>query len=157
MLITRYGETGSGKTFSLIGSGEGTDDNVDRGLVYRSLEALFDSTSLDVEMKSKFELSMIDIYNDGIKDLFQPQGVDTQHRVELIVEKRGFVIENMVRHPIASVTEAMYALEHGLEMRRVADFENSDLSSRSHLIIIVKVSLVHLLIEYFIMHQFFIA
>jgi hypothetical protein len=91
---------------------------------------------------------MIDIYNDNVRDLFQRHEIEPrslpQSRVDLVAEKRGFVLENLTLHPISSMAEAVEALDHGLKMRRLADFDDSDVTSRSHLIIVVKVNLYHL-------------
>lgn len=128
----------------MIGSGRGSDDNTERGIVYRALEALFDSTNLDVEIRSTFKLSMIDIYNDSIKDLFQPHEMEpsslSQSRVEPVLDKRGFVLENLTFCSITSMVEAINALDHGFKIRRLGAFDESDKASRSHLIIVVKVN-----------------
>lgn len=62
--IFAYGQTGTGKTFTM----EGPPEN--RGVNYRTLEELF-RTSEDRQGVMKYELlvSMLEVYNEKIRDL----------------------------------------------------------------------------------------
>lgn len=62
--IFAYGQTGTGKTFTM----EGTPDN--RGINYRALEELFRSSSERSSMIIyKFSVSMLEVYHEKIRDL----------------------------------------------------------------------------------------
>ena len=62
--IFAYGQTGSGKTFTM----EGTPEN--RGVNYRALEELFRSSKEMSSMKRyDFSVSMLEVYNEKIRDL----------------------------------------------------------------------------------------
>lgn len=62
--IFAYGQTGTGKTFTM----EGTEDN--RGVNYRTLEELFNMAE---ERKETFRyhisVSVLEVYNEQIRDL----------------------------------------------------------------------------------------
>lgn len=62
--IFAYGQTGTGKTFTM----EGTPEN--RGVNYRTLEELF-RVSKDRNGIMRYELfvSMLEVYNEKIRDL----------------------------------------------------------------------------------------
>lgn len=62
--IFAYGQTGTGKTFTM----EGTPEN--RGVNYRTLEMLFNlSSERSSIMKYELSVSMLEVYNEKIRDL----------------------------------------------------------------------------------------
>lgn len=62
--IFAYGQTGTGKTFTM----EGTPEN--RGVNYRALEELFRSSKeRGSSEKHEFSVSMLEVYNEKIRDL----------------------------------------------------------------------------------------
>lgn len=62
--IFAYGQTGTGKTFTM----EGTPEN--RGVNYRTLEELFKiSRDRSSTMKYELSVSMLEVYNEKIRDL----------------------------------------------------------------------------------------
>ena len=62
--IFAYGQTGTGKTFTM----EGTETN--RGVNYRTLEALFDTVEGRKDTFSfNISLSVLEVYNEQIRDL----------------------------------------------------------------------------------------
>lgn len=62
--IFAYGQTGTGKTFTM----EGTPEN--RGVNYRTLERLFSlSSERSSIMKYELFVSMLEVYNEKIRDL----------------------------------------------------------------------------------------
>lgn len=62
--IFAYGQTGTGKTFTM----EGTHEN--RGVNYRTLEELFRiSNERSSVMKYELFVSMLEVYNEKIRDL----------------------------------------------------------------------------------------
>ena len=62
--IFAYGQTGTGKTFTM----EGTPEN--RGVNYRALEELFKSSIERSSMiRYEFSVSMLEVYNEKIRDL----------------------------------------------------------------------------------------
>ena len=66
-LSFRFGQTGSGKTYTMEGQGPGDDSNPDRGLLYRAVETLFDVASMDVEVRTTIQISMMEVYNERIR------------------------------------------------------------------------------------------
>lgn len=62
--IFAYGQTGTGKTFTM----EGTPEN--RGVNYRALEVLFNtSATRSSDVAYGFSVSMLEVYNERIRDL----------------------------------------------------------------------------------------
>lgn len=62
--VFAYGQTGTGKTFTM----EGTPER--RGVNYRTLEELFRiSEQRDGDMKYEIFVSVLEVYNEKIRDL----------------------------------------------------------------------------------------
>ncbi len=65
--IFAYGQTGTGKTFTM----EGCEGN--RGVNYRTLEELFHVVSLRQGLiKYEISVSVLEVYNEQIRDLLAP-------------------------------------------------------------------------------------
>lgn len=65
--IFAYGQTGTGKTFTM----EGTTDN--RGVNYRTLEELFHVAELrKAQFNYEICVSVLEVYNEQIRDLLAP-------------------------------------------------------------------------------------
>ena len=64
--IFAYGQTGSGKSYSMMGYGE------DKGIIPRAVAKIFDriSDTADATTTYHVECSMLEIYNEQIRDLF---------------------------------------------------------------------------------------
>ena len=71
-----YGATGSGKTFTMTGSAEHP------GVMPRAIEELFSRSAKEKdELKWRFSLVYVEIYNERVKDLLNPMsGVDLDVR-----------------------------------------------------------------------------
>ena len=63
--IFAYGQTGTGKTYTLFGEGK---DSSTKGITELALEQIFDSDILR-ENQCKLYFSMIELYNENIYDL----------------------------------------------------------------------------------------
>lgn len=65
--IFAYGQTGSGKTYTMEG-----DEGPSRGVYSRAMEALFEMSNrreLSAEASYTFKMSVVEIYNDTVRDL----------------------------------------------------------------------------------------
>ena len=84
--IFAYGQTGTGKTFTM----EGTPDN--RGVNYRTLKNLFEIMK-ERENRYSYEISVsvLEVYNEQIRDLLVPasQNASTAKRYIRFVDSRA--------------------------------------------------------------------
>ena len=67
--IFAYGQTGCGKTFSMMGIP--SDENL-KGIIPRTFGHFVDIMKSESNMKFLLRLSFIEIYNEEIRDLFDP-------------------------------------------------------------------------------------
>ena len=149
--IFAYGQTGTGKTHTIIGPLESLfdDKNENFGLIPNILNFLFEqkeeakkiikeSTKEKVE-KADYNLSCscIEIYNEQLIDLLNN---NTQfEKADEILKiredpKKGMYIENLTEQEINSAKKAKELLISGFKNRHVASTSMNRESSRSHLI-----------------------
>lgn len=73
--IMAYGQTSSGKTHTMLGPS--IDDDENKGIIPRMVQGIFEkieSAAEDIEFSVK--VSMIEIYNEKIRDLLNPEKVN---------------------------------------------------------------------------------
>ena len=150
--IFAYGQTGTGKTHTIIGPLESLfDDNNDNfGLIPNILNFLFNNkeeatniiraSSKEKAEKIDYSLSCacIEIYQEHLIDLLSSNknGFEKDDDVLKIREdpKKGMYIENLTELEISSAKKAKEALISGFKNRHVASTSMNRESSRSHLI-----------------------
>lgn len=77
--VLAYGQTGTGKTHTLLNLGasptaHGNDANTDRGLVVRAVEDLFCKAAEDPERRTEVAVSYVQVYNEEVYDLLGDDG-----------------------------------------------------------------------------------
>lgn len=91
--VFAYGQTGSGKTYTMTG---GTEKYADRGIIPRALQLLFRTTSQDVHHTYNVHCSFMEIYNEKIYDLLDPQHesrpLDQLESVKMRTDEDGSII-----------------------------------------------------------------
>ncbi len=71
MITNRYGQTGTGKTYTM--EGELTNEEK-RGLVPRAAQELFQRLSVKKETEASVTCSYLEIYNEDLTDLLAESG-----------------------------------------------------------------------------------
>ena len=149
--IFAYGQTGTGKTHTIIGPLESLfdDKNENFGLIPNILNFLFEQKEeakkiIKESSKEKVEkidynlsCSCIEIYNEQLIDLLNNNNqFDKADEILKIREdpKKGMYIENLTEQEINSAKKAKELLISGFKNRHVASTSMNRESSRSHLI-----------------------
>jgi kinesin family protein C2/C3 len=135
--IFAYGQTGTGKTFTM----EGTQH--DRGVNYRTLENLFRIIKAR-EHRYNYEISVsvLEVYNEQIRDLLVPasQSASAPKRFEIRQLSEGnHHVPGLVEAPVKSIEEVWDVLKTGSNARAVGKTTANEHSSRSHCIHCVMV------------------
>eukprot|EP00803_Ostreobium_quekettii_P003237 evm.model.scf_359.6 EVM.evm.TU.scf_359.6 scf_359:28323-37645(+) len=132
--IIAYGQTGTGKTYTM----EGTMDGSERGIIPRAVEDIFSCIENDPDPSSKYlvRASYLQIYNDIISDLLK----EGRHNL-LIREdhKRGVYVEGLSEWVVRSPSEVYSLMEQGAQQRATGTTKMNEISSRSHAILIIIV------------------
>lgn len=126
--IFAYGQTGAGKTYSMMG-GEN-----DRGIIPRLCGALFDevkqrSTNLH---KWSIEISYMEIYNEQVFDLLSPSSSKTKGMRIRNHKTIGPYVEGLSRFAVGDYDTLETFMKKGNEVRSTAATKMNDTSSRSH-------------------------
>ncbi|XP_071725501.1 kinesin-like protein KIN-14S [Rutidosis leptorrhynchoides] len=133
--IFAYGQTGTGKTFTM----EGTAEN--RGVNYRTLEELFRvSEERSDIMKYQLFVSMLEVYNEKIKDLLVDDADQHTKKLEIKQSAEGTQeVPGLSEVPVHKTDEVWDLLKSGSRVRSVGSTNANELSSRSHCLLRVTV------------------
>ncbi|CAN8255730.1 unnamed protein product [Cochlearia groenlandica] len=133
--IFAYGQTGTGKTFTM----EGTPEN--RGVNFKTLEELFRcSESRSRLMKFELSVSMLEVYVDKIRDLLvdntnlPPKTLEVKQSAEGTQEVPG-----LVEAQVFNTGDVWDLLKKGYGVRSVGSTAANEQSSRSHCLLRVTV------------------
>ena len=137
--IFAYGQTGAGKTYTMLGQGMSEDtnafhtDNEDRGLQPRCIEYLFWKCQQDTERNQSNEhlikCTYIEIYNEQIIDLLNNSSGNLQLREDL---KKGPYIDGITEEISYKLEDTIDLLKKGARNRHVGETQMNLESSRSH-------------------------
>ncbi|XP_053658047.1 osmotic avoidance abnormal protein 3 [Anopheles marshallii] len=135
--IFAYGQTGCGKshtmqgtTYNLSAADPNNANNI--GIIPRSFEHIFEAISLANELRYLVLVSYLEIYNETIRDLLQPQ---TQPAGSLQIKEipgEGVTVQNLSLHTVHGMKECIELLELGAKNRMVGATLMNIESSRSH-------------------------
>ncbi|CAG9462123.1 unnamed protein product [Pedinophyceae sp. YPF-701] len=132
--IFAYGQTGSGKTHTMQGVPEDPDL---RGVIPTAFNHVFSSIARNQEKTHMVRASMLEIYNEEIRDLLgrdQSKKLDMRESVE-----KGVYIDGLTSFTVSCVAELMTVLNVGSKNRTVGATKMNQDSSRSHSIFTLTV------------------
>ncbi len=129
--VLAYGQTASGKTFTVRGT-EGSP-----GLIPLSITEIFKETAKVKDRNFRIKVSFIELYNETINDLLK-EGNDS---LEIGEDRRGVgtFIKGLTCSEVTSLPEAMRFLQDGDRRKKVAETSMNTQSSRSHTIFQLKI------------------
>jgi kinesin family protein 11 len=138
--IFAYGQTGTGKTYTMSGDMNDTYGMLSdaAGIIPRALHALFTKLEID-DAECSVKCSFIELYNEELRDLISP---DDNSKLKIYEDnsKKGHsatVVQGMEESHIKSAVEGVKLLQDGSFKRQVAATKCNDLSSRSHTVFTV--------------------
>ncbi|KAL2523662.1 Kinesin-3 [Abeliophyllum distichum] len=145
--IFAYGQTGSGKTYTMMGKSRLHDQ---KGLIPRTLEQVFE-TRQDLQSqgwKYEMQVSMLEIYNETIRDLLIPNrsGFDTSRtensgkQYAIKHDANGNThVSDLTVVDVRSSNEVSYLLERAAQSRSVGKTQMNEQSSRSHFVFTLRI------------------
>ncbi|KAL0876860.1 hypothetical protein Bca101_026565 [Brassica carinata] len=148
--IFAYGQTGSGKTYTMMGRPEMTEQ---KGLIPRSLEQIFKtSQSLSAQgWKYKMQVSMLEIYNESIRDLLTTNRTIAIEAVRadsstcgrqyaITHDVNGIHVSDLTIIDVCSIAQISSLLQHAAQGRSVGKTHMNEQSSRSHFVFTLRIS-----------------
>eukprot|EP00697_Spironema_sp_BW2_P012877 gnl/Spiro4/29556_TR14478_c0_g1_i1.p1 gnl/Spiro4/29556_TR14478_c0_g1~~gnl/Spiro4/29556_TR14478_c0_g1_i1.p1 ORF type:complete len:1167 (+),score=471.93 gnl/Spiro4/29556_TR14478_c0_g1_i1:102-3602(+) len=123
-----YGQTGSGKSYSMVGYGEA------KGIVPQACENLFRRVAANNDPNLKYEVtsSMMEIYNEQCRDLFNPASNKPGGLKVRENPKTGPYVEDLKSLAVSSYQEISDLMDEGTKARTVASTNMNATSSRAH-------------------------
>src|SRR5277367_1566936 len=140
--IFAYGQTGTGKTYTMSGDMNDTFGMLSdaAGIIPRALHALFNKLELS-DAESSVKCSFIELYNEELRDLISAEENPKLKIYEDNSKKghAGTFVQGMEESHIKSAVEGVKLLQEGSYKRQVAATKCNDLSSRSHTVFTITV------------------
>jgi|LauGreDrversion4_2_1035121.scaffolds.fasta_scaffold582194_1 hypothetical protein len=135
--ILAYGQTGTGKTYTMEGFKYSAGDP-QRGIVPRSMEEIFRFIQMQSSQNTTFMVraSYLQIYNEVISDLLKIDRTSLQIRED---KKKGVFVEGLSEWAVRSPNEIYSLMQKGALSRATATTKMNDMSSRSHAVFIIIV------------------
>ena len=132
--IFTYGQTGTGKTYTMVGQFE---DNELKGIIPRSFDYMFKKISNNKDKNAKYNvfIAFIQIYLETIQDLFEPSN-NVRIRED---PEQGVFLEGVEWLKVKSTADCEEAFKKKEKNRVTAFTKMNAHSSRSHAILIAKV------------------
>ncbi|KAI1774549.1 kinesin-domain-containing protein [Hypoxylon cercidicola] len=132
--IFAYGQTGTGKTYTMSGDMNDTLGILSdaAGIIPRVLHSLFNKLEME-DTESFVKCSFIELYNEELRDLISAE--DAKLKIFDDTSRKNHattVVQGMEESHIKSAAEGIKLLQDGSLKRQVAATKCNDLSSRSH-------------------------
>ncbi|XP_010494052.1 PREDICTED: kinesin-like protein KIFC3 isoform X1 [Camelina sativa] len=131
--VLAYGQTGTGKTFTMDGTNE------QPGLAPRAIKELFNEASTDHTHSVTFTMSMLEIYMGNLKDLLSARQslksyeTSAKCNLNIQVDSKGSVeIEGLTEVEVPDFTKARWWYNKGRRGRSTSWTNVNETSSRSH-------------------------
>ena len=131
-----YGQTGSGKSYSFVGYGS------NKGIVPQVCDEIF-KRKVDIEASGTTQLqvtfSMMEIYNEKIRDLLNPDP-KTNNDLKVRTTPKGTFVEGVKAKAVGSFKTISDTMDAGTASRTVAATQMNATSSRAHTIMCITVN-----------------
>ena len=135
--IFAYGQTGTGKTYTMEGFTFNSIDS-NRGIIPRSIDEIFEYIENLSSSGIKFMVraSYLQIYNENISDLLKTDKTNLVIREE---KKKGVYVEGLSEWAVRSPSDIYTLLQKGATLRTISSTKMNDVSSRSHAVFVINV------------------
>ncbi|KPM04889.1 kinesin-like protein KIF3C-like protein [Sarcoptes scabiei] len=129
--IFAYGQTGTGKTYTM----EGTAD--DPGIIPRSFIHIFSHISNSSHKQFLVRSSYLEIYQEEIRDLLSP----VPHKILELHERPdiGVYVKDLSSFVCKNISEIERVMAKGRHNRSIGETNMNDRSSRSHAIFVITI------------------
>ena len=152
--VFAYGQTSSGKTFTMQGNRASAKNNASRngvdGITHMAARDIFATIAADPQHSYAVRVSFLEIYNEEVRDLLvaadgksNAAGAGGQRQQATLAvredPKAGVFVENLTSHRVYNLDTLLHYLNLGEKHKSVAATGMNDRSSRSHTIFRITV------------------
>eukprot|EP00826_Nyctotherus_ovalis_P009307 TRINITY_DN12450_c0_g6_i2.p1 TRINITY_DN12450_c0_g6~~TRINITY_DN12450_c0_g6_i2.p1 ORF type:complete len:623 (+),score=114.50 TRINITY_DN12450_c0_g6_i2:52-1869(+) len=128
--IFAYGQTASGKTFTIRGN------ETSPGIIPLSVTSLFAEIKNNQDRKFSLSLSSIELYNETVNDLL----TSSNQNLELRENLQGTYVKNLTTRDICNVEETISYFNEGDSIKKTGETLLNAQSSRSHTIFRITIN-----------------
>ncbi|KAH8380345.1 hypothetical protein KR009_010143, partial [Drosophila setifemur] len=141
--VFAYGQTGTGKTHTMVGNETAElksswEDDSEIGIIPRALSHLFDELRL-MEVEYTMRISYLELYNEELCDLLSTDDSTKIRIFDDSTKKGSVIIQGLEEIPVHSKDDVYKLLEKGKERRKTATTLMNAQSSRSHTVFSILV------------------
>ncbi|ORY12847.1 P-loop containing nucleoside triphosphate hydrolase protein [Clohesyomyces aquaticus] len=134
--VFAYGQTGAGKSYTMMGSD--IDDDEGKGIIPRIVEQIFASMlASPSNIEYTVRVSYMEIYMERIRDLLNPVNDNLPVHEE---KNKGVYVKGLLEIYVSSVAEVYEVMRRGGNARAVAATNMNQESSRSHSIFVITIT-----------------
>ncbi|KAL3151849.1 hypothetical protein ABBQ38_012814 [Trebouxia sp. C0009 RCD-2024] len=140
--IFAYGQTGTGKTYTMEGGDRNSTDGRDlsevAGVIPRAISQIFqhlDSINSEYTVKCSF----LELYNEETTDLLAVGESKSNQKLRMLEDKSGVNVQGLEEIIVKSSTDIYTLLDRGSAKRRTAETLLNKQSSRSHSVFCITV------------------
>jgi kinesin family member 11 len=127
--IFAYGQTGTGKTYTM--EGDLSEPSTGSGIIPRALYSLFEQ--LQDTMEYSVRVSYMELYNEELKDLLSAEDDMRKLKIYEDLNRKGsVVIQGLEEILVNNAADVIQILQRGSMKRQIASTKMNDVSSRSH-------------------------
>ncbi|XP_067210795.1 kinesin-like protein Klp61F [Linepithema humile] len=142
--VFAYGQTGTGKTFTMEGFSNDPkmhwQSDTTAGIIPRALSHLFDELRLLESQEYTIRVSFLELYNEELFDLLSPNDDASKIRLyEDSTKKGSVIIHGLEEVTVHNKNEVYKILEKGSEKRQTAATLMNAHSSRSHTVFSITI------------------
>ena len=107
-----------------------------RGVNIRSINRMFQMAEDSKDMTYSFHVSIIEVYNEKIRDLLSSKSVDENESHDIRMGSNGAVfMDGVSEHIVARTTDVEALIKQASIHRMTANNNVNEISSRSHLVL----------------------
>jgi kinesin family member 5 len=133
--VLAYGQTSSGKTFTMFGAD--VFEPALAGVIPRSASHIFEYVAANRDGRVvTLKCSFLEIYKEQVRDLLNPSGANLKVRE---TPSRGVWVDGLSEHYVQSEQDVLDLIKLGEQYRQVTATDMNQVSSRSHSLFIVVV------------------
>ncbi|CAG9318537.1 unnamed protein product [Blepharisma stoltei] len=121
--IFAYGQTSSGKTYTIRGNPENP------GIIPLSIREIFSAIQNQPEREFLLRVSYLEVYNEQVNDLLDPTKANLDIRERL---DKGVYVDKLTEYTISNEFQALNLLTTGEANRKIGETSMNSQSSRSH-------------------------
>ncbi|XP_074429964.1 kinesin-like protein KIF9 [Larus michahellis] len=136
--IMCYGQTGAGKTYTMMGA---TAEYKHRGIIPRAIQQVFKATAHSVDPFVTVRISYLEIYNETLFDLLSTMTRNGTSDMQLAVVDcpQGVYVKGLSTHAVSHEEDALNLLFEGETNRVITEHTLNKNSSRSHCIFTIYI------------------